>query len=487
MLQEVRILDVRPRPSCHAGHAGRCFGSNVAANWGFHYHDLIEEPKPREVVTIFELDTSGEPFAKAVYNYVWTPQTDPDGIVHPTIDYPGVRVDHGTIRKRENILSHVKVPARLHFGTMGLAPSESDFVSSIPPSYTGGNIDDWRIGKGARMYYPVAVHGAFFSVGDPHAAQGDSELGGTAIETSLTGDFEFILHKHRDLGGTALEGLSHPMLETDKAWSVYGFTYPNYLADLGPDAQTEIANLSSLDRAMRDAFRKLRRFLMTVHRMSEDEAISLMSVGADFRSDPGGRCQLGRSTARAPEERLQVRLTVRGWNPRKSSGPPQNCRPFKGIRQLYLVAIGTTRAASLLGTEVASIPPVWGRNMSFRPFTSESYSEDDRLEAWRDVLGAVGLQPSAASTVHTGHATASRRNAEGVVLAKLAAGPQVVAPLPHRADDVPMVLLPMEDGVTLEYRHRPTDHFNRAPAAVAAKGRLERVSSSATCTWWCCR
>ena len=204
---EVRILDVRPRPSCHACHAGRCFGSNAAANWGFHYHDLIEEPKPREVITIFELDTSGEPFAKAVYNYVWTPQTDPDGIVHATIDYPGVRVDHATIRKRENILTSVKVPARLHFGTMGLAPSEADFVSSIPPSYTGGNIDDWRVGKGARMYYPVAVPGAFFSVGDPHAAQGDSELGGTAIETSLTGDFEFILHKKHDLAGTTLEGL----------------------------------------------------------------------------------------------------------------------------------------------------------------------------------------------------------------------------------------------------------------------------------------
>ncbi len=124
---EVRILDVRPRPSCNACHAGRCFGSNAAANWGFHYHDLIEEPKPREVITIFELDTSGEPFAKAVYNYVWTPQTDPDGIVHPTIDYPGVRVDHATIRKRENILPNVKVPARLHFGTMGLAPSEVRF------------------------------------------------------------------------------------------------------------------------------------------------------------------------------------------------------------------------------------------------------------------------------------------------------------------------------------------------------------------------
>jgi acetamidase/formamidase len=234
------------------------------------------------VVTIFELDTSGEPFARAVYNYVWTPQTDPDGIVHRTIDYPGVRVNHNSVRRRENILANVKVPARLHFGTMGLAPVEADFVSSIPPGYTGGNIDDWRIGKGARMYYPVAVPGAYFSVGDPHAAQGDSEFGGTAIETSLTGDFEFVLHKQRDLGGTALEGLTHPLLETNQRWSVYGITFANYLAELGPDAQSGVAQHSSLDRAMRDAFRKLRRFLMTVHHLSEDEAIALLSVAADF-------------------------------------------------------------------------------------------------------------------------------------------------------------------------------------------------------------
>ena len=132
------------------------------------------------------------------------------------------------------------------------------------------------------MYYPVAVDGAFFSVGDPHAAQGDSELGGTAIETSLTGDFEFVLHKKHDLGGTILEGLTHPMLETDDSWSVYGFTFPNYLAELGLEAQTDVANHSTLDKAMRDAFRKLRRFLMTVHGLSEDEAIALISVAADF-------------------------------------------------------------------------------------------------------------------------------------------------------------------------------------------------------------
>jgi acetamidase/formamidase len=72
------------------------------------------------------------------------------------------------------------------------------------------------------------------------------------------------------------------MLETEQQWSVYGFTFPNYLTELGANAQTDIVNHSSLDKAMRDAFRKLRRFLMTTKGLSEDEAIALMSVAADF-------------------------------------------------------------------------------------------------------------------------------------------------------------------------------------------------------------
>ena len=148
-------------------------------------------------------------------------------------------------------------------------------------AYFGGNIDDWRIGKGATMYYPVAVDGALFSVGDPHAAQGDSELSGTAIETSLTGVFQLILHKKADLKGTRLSGLYYPLLETDDAWVVHGFSYPNYLAELDKPQQT-IYQKSSIDLAMRDAFRKMRHFLMTAQGLSEDEAVSLMSVGTDF-------------------------------------------------------------------------------------------------------------------------------------------------------------------------------------------------------------
>ena len=55
---EVRILDVKPRPCANPAYAGKSFGSNAAAWWGFHYKELITEPKPREVITIYEIDAT---------------------------------------------------------------------------------------------------------------------------------------------------------------------------------------------------------------------------------------------------------------------------------------------------------------------------------------------------------------------------------------------------------------------------------------------
>lgn len=280
---EVRIIDVKPRPSGNPEYIGKTFGSNAAAWWGFHYNDLLEEPKPREVITIYEIDAlAHKNWARAVYNYRWTPQTDPFGVTHAIIDYPGVPVDHSTIEKKFGVLEGARIPVRPHFGSIALAPREDDMVDSIPPSYFGGNIDNWRIGKGATMYYPVAVSGGLLSVGDPHASQGDSELCGTAIECSLTGTFQIILHKQADLTGTRLEALDYPLLETQDDWVVHGFSYANYLEELGNKAQSLIYDKSSIDLAMRDAYRKMRHFLMTTQRLTEDEAISLMSVGVDF-------------------------------------------------------------------------------------------------------------------------------------------------------------------------------------------------------------
>lgn len=280
---EVRILDLAPRLAANAKYEGRAFGSNAAAWWGFHYEDLLEEPKPREVVTIYEVDCNpGQMCAHAVYNFRWTPQRDPNGVLHPTIDYPGVPIDRTSIVENHSVLEGVKIPVRPHFGVIALAPAETGLVDSVPPSYFGGNLDNWRIAKGATVYLRVAVDGGLLSVGDPHASQGDSELCGTAIECSLTGVFQLILHKAKDLRDEPFADIDYPLVETADEWVLHGFSHPNYLRELGDKARSLVYEKSSLDTAMRDAFRKTRRFLMTAMSMTEDEAISLMSVAVDF-------------------------------------------------------------------------------------------------------------------------------------------------------------------------------------------------------------
>ncbi|MDP1627590.1 acetamidase/formamidase family protein [Parvibaculum sp.] len=279
---ELRILDIHPRPSASARFEGRHFGSNAAAWWGYHYNELLTPPAPREVITIYEIEKRhGNDVARAVYNYRWTPQTDPFGVVHELIDYPGVPVDHTTIEKNFDVLKSVEIPLRAHFGVVALAPDHWGIVDSVPPAYFGGNIDNWRLGAGSCIFLPVSVPGGLLSVGDPHASQGDSELCGTAIECSLTGIFQVILHKKRELPGKLID-LDYPLIETPDEWVITGFSHPNYLKELGKNAQTEVYKQASVDMAMRDAFRKTRRFLMTSKGLSEDEAISLMSVGVDF-------------------------------------------------------------------------------------------------------------------------------------------------------------------------------------------------------------
>ena len=106
----------------------------------------------------------------------------------------------------------MRVPVRPHLGVMGVAPAESGRINSIPPGPFGGNVDNWRLGAGAAMAYPVFAPGAGLYVGDPHLAQGDGELCGTAIEASLDVTLQvFVLD---DLPVTA------PVLATASHWFV---------------------------------------------------------------------------------------------------------------------------------------------------------------------------------------------------------------------------------------------------------------------------
>lgn len=280
---EVQILDLKPRPCANPAYEGQAFGSNAASAWGFHHDDLLDEPRTREVVTIYRTDAAGESgYAEALYSFRWVPQTDPFGVVHETIDYPGIPVDHSKLTRRREVLQGVRVPVRPHFGFIAVAPRETDIVDSVPPGYFGGNVDNWRAGKGSSIYLPVTVPGALLSLGDPHLAQGDGEISGTALECSLTGEIRLVLHKRGETEKVFLNGLNAPLIETERSWLLHGFSYTNYLRELGRNAQSEVFKRSSLSRALRSAMRAARKFLMEHYGLDEDEAISLMSVAVDF-------------------------------------------------------------------------------------------------------------------------------------------------------------------------------------------------------------
>ncbi|MBI1733152.1 MAG: acetamidase/formamidase family protein [Gammaproteobacteria bacterium] len=227
---EVRYLQMVPR--CR-------YGSNLAANWGYLYQEFGE----KERVTIYELDPNAN-VARALYAY----------------DFPGRYQVPGTITRcpecdRRQALAGVRVPVRPHLGTAGVTPDVPGRTSSIPPGRHGGNIDNWRIGAGATMYYPVQVDGALFSIGDPHVSQGDGELSGTAIEASLDVLFQIVLRKDFSF--------PTPLLETPNWWIVHGF---------GND----------LDAAMRGAALDMLTLLTEHYALSRNDAYSLMSIAADF-------------------------------------------------------------------------------------------------------------------------------------------------------------------------------------------------------------
>lgn len=227
---EVRYLRMTPR--CN-------YGSNLAANWGYLYKEFGE----KERVTIYELDQNANT-ASALYAY----------------DFPGKYMVPGAITNcpacdRQDALKGVRVPARPHLGTAGVAPAIDGRTSTIPPGLHGGNIDNWRIGAGATMYYPVQVEGALFSIGDPHVSQGDGEISGTAIEASLNVLMQIVLRKDFEVTG--------PLLETPNFWIVHGFN-------------------EDLNLAMREASLNMLGLLHDHVGLSKNDAYSLMSVASDF-------------------------------------------------------------------------------------------------------------------------------------------------------------------------------------------------------------
>jgi acetamidase/formamidase len=174
-----------------------------------------------------------------------------------------------------------KIPLNMHIGCMGLAPASHDSVDSIPPMPTGGNLDDKRIGKGTTMYYPIEVAGGLLSMGDAHAAQGDSELDGTGIETSITGTFKITVIKAAEFSKPWMPLLDFPLGETADTYIIHGFTETDYLETYAANPGDIYSN-SNIDAAMHNAYTQTRKFTMAAYGLTEAEANTIITQGVDF-------------------------------------------------------------------------------------------------------------------------------------------------------------------------------------------------------------
>ena len=159
----------------------------------------------------------------------------------------------------------IHVPLDPFMGILAVAPdpvvgepgvTEPGVQGSTPPGAFGGNLDVKHLKVGTTVYLPVFHPGGLFYVGDPHGAQGDGEVSGTAIEQSATGTFRLSVRKDRSI--------EWPMAENDEHYILMGIDV-------------------DLDRATRHAVRAVVDFLVEEKGLTPAKALSLASIAVDFR------------------------------------------------------------------------------------------------------------------------------------------------------------------------------------------------------------
>jgi amidase len=115
----------------------------------------------------------------------WTANIPGFGLLADQFKEPGLHIwkYDASLTKPAMFGGLAAVPLKPFCGTIGVAPAEPGLHSVVPPRRVGGNMDIRDLSVGAELFLPIEVKGALLSIGDPHAAQGDGEVCGTAIET----------------------------------------------------------------------------------------------------------------------------------------------------------------------------------------------------------------------------------------------------------------------------------------------------------------
>ena len=222
------------------------------------------EPGDTLAVKILDLQVDGDTGVGAFApGFGALNETNYTPMLHPPLPeriwlYP---IDHGantaTFKALDSDFS-VKIPMHLFFGCIGVAPAESEARSSVVPAEFGGNMDSPEASVGNTVYFPVNVKGGLLYLGDGHAAMGDGEVAGTAIEVPLHARIEVNLIKGQKI--------NWPRFENDRAIMTVGAYRP-------------------LDDSLRIAFTELVSWIHIDYGLSETDAYELLSQTAKIHLD----------------------------------------------------------------------------------------------------------------------------------------------------------------------------------------------------------
>lgn len=218
----------------------------------------LEGAKPGDavVVELLEFEESG---------WGWTAIIPGFGLLASDFPNPALNISHYTAQSVE-FMPGIRLPTKPFPGTIGLALATPGQHSVVPPREVGGNLDIRDLTRGAKLYLPVQVAGALFSVGDTHAAQGDGEVCGTAVETLMRLRLRLELWKGANLRYPQFDLPSSPTSHVDSK-GYYATT------GIGPD----------LFHAAQDAVRSMIDHLGREYQLGPEPAYMLCSVAVDLR------------------------------------------------------------------------------------------------------------------------------------------------------------------------------------------------------------
>jgi acetamidase/formamidase len=243
---------------------GKSVGSGPNPQTGPFY---VEGAEPGDVlvITIDKLETNR---AMAYSQSLLAPYAVDPSAIAARVDREGRRLTW-TIDKARGIArldqtdvqpGGIELPLRPMLGCIGVAPARKEAISTAAPGAFGGNMDYASMGAGVKLMLPVNEPGALLFLGDGHARQGEGEVAGTGLETSMDVEFTVDLLKKKTIGWPRLDSDTHimvlgsarPLLEAFQhatselqRWLTadYGFTERGAQAFMGQATEYEIANV----------------------------------------------------------------------------------------------------------------------------------------------------------------------------------------------------------------------------------------------------